>query len=89
MIKIEEACKIALKKIKQLYGPHWAIHSIVKVDDLWVICPYDAENPNKEYYGPSPIAINQYTGEISIYEIHRHLKDLNRAKKIRIPKEYR
>lgn len=89
MIAIEEACKIALKKFKQLYGPKWAIYSIVKVDDLWVICPYDTENPDKEYYGPGPISVNQNTGEISAYEIHRHLKDLHRARKIRIPKEYR
>ena len=89
MITIEEACEMGLRKIKKLYGRNWAIYSVVKIDNLWVICPYDAENPNKEYYGPSPISINQDTGEISIYEVHRHLRDFHRAKKIRIPWKYR
>lgn len=89
MITIEEACEIALKEFKHMWGENWGIRRAYSFKDLWIISPCDKSNPKEIFYDQGPIAVNKNSGEIIPYEVHEHFEEFEKAKKIRIPKEYR
>lgn len=87
MITLEQACELALQYKKSMcQNPE--IKMIQENKKSWIFTIFSKGLSIEENYGINPVSVDKITKEIKVYHIPSHLDEIQKLRKVKIPKTY-